>query len=137
MWSARCFAPGTPLGVQREYMGRRSMSGRTAGWSPNGRKGVLCRECAALRLGVPGMCQGYAGLRLGKRCKWLIYKPMYSRYAAENPRVGGSIPPLATNSKNPNLLRWGFFTPEIAEGRGVARRYAKSVRTPASPFFRL
>ena len=52
---------------------------------------TVCQECAALRLGVPGMCQGQAGLGLGKRCKSLINKPM-----SENPRVGGSIPPLAT-----------------------------------------
>jgi len=58
--------------------------------------GAVCQECAELGLGVPGMCQGEAGLGLGKRCKWLICKPLYPRFAAENPRVGGSIPPLAT-----------------------------------------
>jgi hypothetical protein len=45
----------------------------------------VCRECAELKLGVPGV-------GAGKRCKWLIVKPL----EPENPRVGGSIPPLAT-----------------------------------------
>ncbi len=59
--------------------------------------GTVCQECVELRLGVAGMCRDVTGLRLGKRCKRLIYKPIYSRCAAENPRVGGSIPPLATS----------------------------------------
>jgi hypothetical protein len=37
------------------------------------------------------------GVGLGKRCKWLIDKiPESPKKRAENPRVGGSIPPLAT-----------------------------------------
>ena len=32
-------------------------------------KAAVCQECVELRLGVPGMCQGQAGLGLGKRCK--------------------------------------------------------------------
>jgi len=35
-------------------------------------------------------------MRVGKRRKWLIYKYPYSLRTTENPRVGGSIPPLAT-----------------------------------------
>ena len=32
-------------------------------------KWAVCQECVELRLGVPGMCRGQAGLGLGKRCK--------------------------------------------------------------------
>jgi hypothetical protein len=32
----------------------------------------LCQECDELRLGVPWLCLGVAGVRAGKRCKWLI-----------------------------------------------------------------
>src|ERR1700732_831109 len=42
------------------------------------------------------MCRGVAGERAGKRCKWLIIKPLEQATTAENPRVGGSIPLLAT-----------------------------------------
>ena len=59
-------------------------------------RGALCRDCDELRLGVPGLCLGVPGDGAGKRCKWLIYKPLDPRERAENPRVGGSIPPLAT-----------------------------------------
>jgi len=55
----------------------------------------MCRECDELRLGVPGLCHGEAGDGAGKRCKWLIIKPLEPAITAENPRVGGSIPPLA------------------------------------------
>jgi hypothetical protein len=34
-------------------------------------------------------------LGLGKRCKWLICKPLYRPFAAENPRVGGLREPAA------------------------------------------
>ena len=30
-------------------------------------------------LGVPGMCLGEAGIGAGKRCKWLIHKPLEPR----------------------------------------------------------
>src|ERR1700739_3449192 len=56
----------------------------------------VCRESVELRLGVPWMCLGVAGGRAEKRCKWLIIKPLEPASAAENPRVDGSIPPLAT-----------------------------------------
>ena len=36
----------------------------------------MCQECAELRLGVPGLCLGVAGVGAGKRCKWLIVKPL-------------------------------------------------------------
>jgi hypothetical protein len=36
----------------------------------------LCQECVELRLGVPGLCLGEAGVGAGKRCKWLIIKPL-------------------------------------------------------------
>ena len=29
----------------------------------------MCRECDELRLGVPGLCLGEAGVGAGKRCK--------------------------------------------------------------------
>jgi|ThiBio_1000_plan_1041568.scaffolds.fasta_scaffold28192_1 hypothetical protein len=32
----------------------------------------------------------------GERCMWLIYKQIIHVLAVENPRVGGSIPSLAT-----------------------------------------
>jgi len=37
---------------------------------------LVCRECDELRLGVPGLCLGEAGLGAGKRCKRLILKPL-------------------------------------------------------------
>lgn len=36
---------------------------------------MLCRECAELRLGIPGMCLGETGIGAGKRCRWLIHSP--------------------------------------------------------------
>jgi hypothetical protein len=36
----------------------------------------LCQECDQLRLGVPGLCLGEAGVGAGKRCKWLIMKAL-------------------------------------------------------------
>ena len=36
----------------------------------------LCRERDELRLGVPGLCLGEPGEGAGKRCKWLIRKPL-------------------------------------------------------------
>ena len=36
----------------------------------------MCQECDELRLGVPGVCLGEAGDGAGKRCKWLIIKPL-------------------------------------------------------------
>ncbi len=36
----------------------------------------VCQECDELRLGVPGLCLGEAGVGVGKRCKWLIIKPL-------------------------------------------------------------
>jgi hypothetical protein len=36
----------------------------------------LCQECVELRLGVPGVCHGEAGMRAGKRYKCLIIKPL-------------------------------------------------------------
>ena len=39
---------------------------------------ALCQECDELRLGVPGLCLGEAGVGAGKRCKWLINKPLES-----------------------------------------------------------
>ena len=53
----------------------------------------MCQECVEFRLGVPGLCRGEPGIGAGKRCKWLIHKPLEP--PSENPRVGGSIPPLA------------------------------------------
>lgn len=38
--------------------------------------GVLCQERDEPRLGVPRLCLGGAGLQGGKRCKWLINKPV-------------------------------------------------------------
>jgi uncharacterized protein YodC (DUF2158 family) len=37
---------------------------------------ALCQECVELRLGVPGMCLTEAAIGAGKRCKWLIHKPI-------------------------------------------------------------
>ena len=36
----------------------------------------MCQECDELSLGVPGLCLGEAGVGAGKRCKWLIIKPL-------------------------------------------------------------
>src|SRR5207248_1456921 len=70
-------------------------------WLFGGENGIrpqtpLCQECDELRLGVLGVCLGETGTRAGKRCKWLIVKPLEHPTTVENPRVGGSIPPLAT-----------------------------------------
>jgi hypothetical protein len=45
-------------------------------YAPHCGEPPVCQECAELRLGVPGMCLGVAGERAGKRCKWLIIKPL-------------------------------------------------------------
>jgi len=37
---------------------------------------VMCQERDQLRLGVPGMCLGVREQEAGKRCKWLINKPV-------------------------------------------------------------
>jgi len=37
---------------------------------------TLCRERVEPSLGVPGMCRGVPGMRVGKRCEWLIDKPL-------------------------------------------------------------
>jgi len=52
----------------------------------------MCRT----QIGCAVMCLGVPGDGAGKRCKWLINKSLESPSPAENPRVGGSIPPLAT-----------------------------------------
>jgi len=39
---------------------------------------LVCQECDELRLGVPGLCLGEAGVGAGKRCKWLINKLLES-----------------------------------------------------------
>jgi len=70
---------------------------------------LLCQECDELRLGVPGLCLGETGVGVGKRCKWLIIKPLKWATTAENPRVGGSIPPPATtNFLNSSRLAIGL-----------------------------
>ena len=64
---------------------------------------------------------------LGKRCKSLINKPLYCRYPAENPRVGGSIPPLATtNSLNINNILIEHFQ----EARRVCQECAMDLHMP-------
>ena len=42
----------------------------------------------------------------------------------ENPRVGGSIPPLATSIQRPTSIGWAFLFPGSATPRGVRRRSA-------------
>ena len=61
-----------------------------------GRKSRRDWACDQLRFAVPGLCLGWPGKRAGKRCKRLINKPIEHLAAAENPRVGGSIPSLVT-----------------------------------------
>ena len=39
----------------------------------------------------------------------------------ENPRVGGSIPPLATTIQRPTVLSWAFSLLDPAEHAGFAR----------------
>ena len=42
----------------------------------------VCRKCDELRLGVPQLCRGVPGQRVGKRYKWLIDKPLEPPAAA-------------------------------------------------------
>jgi hypothetical protein len=44
--------------------------------SPETTSPDVCQERDQLGLGVPGLCRGEAGDGAGKRCKWLIIKPL-------------------------------------------------------------
>jgi hypothetical protein len=71
----------------------------------------VCQECDELRLGVPGLCLGEAGVGAGKRCKWLIIKPLEPA-VADYPRVGSSILSLATI----NFLIFQQLAKEVCRG---------------------
>jgi len=90
------------------------------------------RDCALARLEC-GLASAASG--------W-FYKYPYNLRTTENPRVGGSIPPLATKLSRPTLSGWAFCFGGCATPRGVRRRSAcatpwrpGALKSPGSTLF--